>query len=353
VKPQPPEHPEGGGCCDPNSKKIDWLFWGGLGVTIWAILWSTLDDKILSSTDQVASSISHTTHEMIWGILVGVVIVGILEHIPKEAVGAVIGSKQGWRGIFRAMVAGLFLDLCNHGILLIGMGLYRRGASLGQVFAFLVASPWNSFSLTLLLGSLIGVPWTIGFVLGSAAMAFVAGILADHWVNRGDLPENPNKSSLPEVPDWKGIRADLAKMDISPFGILKMIWTGAKVSKMLFRWLFLGTIMTALIQVYVPMDWYKSWFGPSEIGLLMTLLAATVIEVCSEGSVPIAADLFLRAQAPGNAFTFLMAGASTDMTEMLALRQTTGSWKSALLLPILTVPQILLISWVMNHFHHP
>jgi len=86
------------------------------------------------------------------------------------------------------------------------------------------------------------------------------------------------------------------------------------------------------------------------IGLLLTLLAATVIEVCSEGSSPIAADLLTRAGAPGNAFTFLMAGAATDYTEIMVLRETTKSWKATFALPLLTTPQVLLIAWVLNHW---
>ena len=34
---------------------------------------------------------------------------------------------------------------------MVGAKLYERGASIGQVMAFLIASPWNSFSLTLTL----------------------------------------------------------------------------------------------------------------------------------------------------------------------------------------------------------
>ncbi len=340
--------PEEGGCCD--SKKIDWLFWIGLAVTLVALLWTALNFPFFPKVGQIAQSIAHTTHEMILGIFIGVVIVGFLETIPKEAVGAVIGSPGGWRGIGRAMVAGLILDLCNHGILLIGMSLYRRGASLGQVFAFLIASPWNSFSLTILLSSLIGIPWTLAFVVGSAGIAFLVGIMVERLVEAGYFPQNPHQNQLPEKTDWPLVFKGLKSLDRSLLGIVKIVVTGARASKMLFRWLFLGTMITALIQVFVPENWYLDWFGPTEIGLLMTVLAATVIEVCSEGSVPIAADLLLRAQAPGNAFTFLMAGASTDMTEMIALKQTTGSWRVALLLPLLTVPQILLIGWVMNRW---
>jgi len=103
-----------------------------------------------------------------------------------------------------------------------------------------------------------------------------------------------------------------------------------------------------LIRAFVPEDSFSTWFGASMSGLFLTLLATTVIEVCSEGSSPIAADLVNRAAAPGNAFTFLMAGAATDYTEIMALKETTSSWKIALFLPLVTVPQVLLMGYFMN-----
>jgi len=100
----------------------------------------------------------------------------------------------------------------------------------------------------------------------------------------------------------------------------------------------------------VPLEIFETWFGASVGGLFLTLLAATVIEVCSEGSTPIAADLVTRAAAPGNGFTFLMAGAATDYTEIMVVRDTMKSWKIALFLPLITVPQVLFIGWAMNVF---
>ena len=43
-----------------------------------------------------------------------------------------------------------------------------------------------------------------------------------------------------------------------------------------------------------------------------------------------------------------MAGASTDYTEVMVLRDATSSWKFALFLPLATLPQILLIGWLLN-----
>jgi uncharacterized membrane protein YraQ (UPF0718 family) len=55
-----------------------------------------------------------------------------------------------------------------------------------------------------------------------------------------------------------------------------------------------------------------------------------------------------RAAAPGNAFTFLMAGVATDYTEVMTLRDTTRSWKIALALPLVTVPQVIVIGLLLN-----
>lgn len=55
-----------------------------------------------------------------------------------------------------------------------------------------------------------------------------------------------------------------------------------------------------------------------------------------------------RAGAPGNSFTFLLAGVASDYTEIMVLREATGSTKIALMLPAICVPQVLLIGWVLN-----
>jgi len=86
-------------------------------------------------------------------------------------------------GILRATAAGVLLDLCSHGILMVGAKLYERGAGIGQIMAFLIASPWNSFSLTLILISLIGIPWTFGFIALSMIIAIVVGLIFNRLVS--------------------------------------------------------------------------------------------------------------------------------------------------------------------------
>lgn len=286
---------------------------------------------------------------MSWGIALGIIFVGILGKIPREYVVSVLG-RPGTRGsLLRATAAGLLLDLCNHGILMIGMKLYERGASTGQVMAFLIASPWNSFSLTVILIALIGIWWTLAFVLLSAVIALVSGKIFDHFESRQIIPKNPHLTDIPtDFRFWASLKKDLSGVRINGSLILNLLWNGLKDSKMILKWIFLGAILSSMVGAFVEPATLQQYFGPSLMGLGLTLLATTLLEICSEGSTPLAADLMNRAQAPGNSFTFLMAGVSTDYTEIMSIKSTMASWKIALLLPIVTVPQVLVIGYLLN-----
>ena len=296
-------------------------------------------------------SVLELMNMMWWGIALGVIFVGLLARIPRDLVMSVLGHERGFTSLLRATMAGVLLDLCSHGILAVGMKLYERGASLGQVMAFLLASPWNSFSLTLILFGLIGVGWTLLFILLSLIVGLISGTIFDHLVRTGSLPDNPNREQLDADADMRLLWSEFkASWKFSVAGSGRLLRDGLSGSRVVIRWALFGILLASAIRVLVPEDAFAAWFGASMTGLGLTILAATVIEVCSEGTTPIAADLMNRAGAPGNSFTFLMAGVATDYTEIMSLKDTTGSWKIALFLPLVTLPQVLLIGALLNQF---
>ncbi|MFW2422543.1 MAG: permease [Porticoccaceae bacterium] len=300
-----------------------------------------------------SSGIYELMNTMWWGLLMAIFFVGLLERLPRELIMGLLGQGGSLVGICRATFAGVLLDLCSHGILMVGTKLYQRGASLGQLMAFLIASPWNSLSLTIVLIALIGWGWTLLFIAASMLIGIVSGLLFDRLVAAGKLPQNPNTLALPSV-QQSSVKALFAEAwqnsEKSWKGLVALLVDGLRGSKMVFRWLFFGLLLAVAVRALVPLESYQMWFGPTLAGLFATLLAATIIEVCSEGSTPIAADIVTRAAAPGNGFTFLMAGVATDYTEIMVLRDLTGSWKIALFLPLITLPQVVLIGALMNLF---
>jgi len=338
-------------CCGASKRRIDWLLW----ISAVLIVAGTAGHLFHLGGPAWWMTFCHATAEFMakswWGVIAGILAVGIIGRLPQTLVSGLLGRGGTFSGILRATFAGVLLDLCNHGILMIGAQLYRRGASLGQTLAFLVASPWNSFSLTLMLAALIGWKWMLIFTGVSMVVGIITGWIADRLVTAGKLPPNPNACDLPADFRFRPAFGEaLRTLKPNATNLSAVVRGGLADSRMILRWIFFGVAMAAAIRAFVPDAYFAQFFGPSVIGLLLTLFATTLIEVCTEGSSPIAADLLTRASAPGNAFVFLMAGASTDYTEMLVLREVTKSWKAALAVPLITIPQVLLIGWLMNHY---
>ncbi len=333
-----------------HKAQFDGLLYGGLAIIAVAFIvhFAGLDVSYLTPFAHALVTLMTT---MWWGIALGIVAVGLMGRVPREYFMALLGPGDKVAGLWRAALAGLLLDLCSHGILMVGARLYERGASLAQLMTFLIASPWNSLSLTLILIALIGLPWTLAFIAGSVVIAFVTGFVFMLLEKKGKLPANPHTVALPADFDIKAdARARLKSFRFTPRWLGLTLRDGLKESVMVMRWLFFGAILASLIRAFVPTEMLGAYFGPTIMGLFLTLLVTTIVEVCSEGSTPIGAELVTRAGAPGNGFTFLMAGVATDYTEIMVLRGLTRSWKAALLLPLVSVPQILLLGWIFNQF---
>lgn len=345
-------------CCHKPKRSIDYLLWSTLLAILFLYAYATFfadtttHEHFSTSWLTVLSvSVHDMVHTIWWGVLTGIVMIAILSRVPREFVMSILGADRGLKGMLHATAAGIFLDLCSHGILMVGSKLYERGASIGQVMAFLIASPWNSFSLTLVLIALIGLPWTLVFILLSMLIAIATGLLFNYLEDKQWLPSNPHSVALPDnFHFWPEAKIQWQSTQIDTPWIMETVMNGVRDSRMVLRWIFLGILLASLIRTFIQADDFAQYFGPTLLGLIFTMIAATIIEVCSEGSTPIAADLVTRAHAPGNGFAFLMAGVATDYTEVMVVKETTRSWKIALFMPLLTLPQVFVIAWLLNYF---
>lgn len=342
-----------------SHKKIDKLLYSTLSLVI--LFYIIKISSLIFSFDIKSNLLVGLTdntymimNKMWFGIGMGIVASGLISKVPQELVISLFGKQNGVSGIIRASIIGVLLDTCSHGVLIIGMQLYKKGITLGQTMAFLIASPWNSISLTFIMWSMIGLKWTLVFIFASMLIAIASGLIFDWLVKNGKLPENSNrikvktkekdiKKFVEEVKDIENLKK------ISPLKeFFDFIFRGVSESKMVLRWIFLGILISVAVGVFVSPSIFQTVFAPTLIGLFLTLGVATIMEVCSEGSIPIAADIINNAGSLGNGFTFLMAGIATDYTEMAAIKETTGRWKISFALPLVTVPQIMVISYMLN-----
>jgi uncharacterized membrane protein YraQ (UPF0718 family) len=292
-----------------------------------------------------------------WAVFLGFLIGGIIDFfIPREYIKKYLSRHQK-RTIIYSIVFGFLMSACSHGILAIAIELYKKGASTSSVVAFLLASPWANLPITVLLFGFFG--WKAFFIVISALIiALISGIIFQLLERKGLVEcqscvmgeDNPILADFSIKNDikkrWKAYPYSWDTNKKSIIGVFQGAWS---LSKMVLWWLLIGMLMASFARAYIPGHLFMTYMGPTIIGLLVTLLFATIIEVCSEGSAPLSFEIFNKTGAFGNSFTFLMAGVATDYTEIGLIYHNIGK-KAALWLPIVTVPQILFFAILFNLF---
>ncbi len=289
---------------------------------------------------------------MIWfPVVLGFLIGGIIDHyIPNEYFSKYLARKTK-KTIFYATGLGFLATACSHGVIALSMELHKKGASGPAVVSFLLASPWASLPVTLLLLGFFGVKAFL-IILAALVVALTTGLLlqvleAKQWIEE-------NKFTVAVAQDFS-IRKDMARRMREYQFNGQNIWRDAKgvakgargLARMVLHWILLGVVLASLSGAFVPVSIFHRFLGPSLFGLFMTLVLATVLEVCSEGTSPLAFEIYKQTGAFGNAFAFLMGGVITDFTEVSLVWANLGK-KTALWMIAISLPQVLIFGWLFN-----
>jgi len=275
-----------------------------------------------------------------WAVALGFVLGGCIDYfVPDNVVAGLLGNQHRW-SILNAALAGLLMSACSHGILAIAIELHKKGAGTPAVITFLLASPWANLPISILLFGLFG--WSAFFFIGGAlAISVVTGYIYRLLDQRGWIEPSP-EARIDSRSDWSRLR----EFELRP--ALAGVGSGAmSLANMVLWWIIVGVLAAALIGAYVPEHFFMQYLGPDLPGLVVTLFVASVIEVCSEGSSPIAFEIFNKVGVLGNPFVFLMAGVVTDYTEIGLLWTNIGR-RTAIFLPLVTVPQVMILATWLN-----
>ena len=122
----------------------------------------------------------HYAYEVIPALAIGFLISGFVhELIPEDTVLKYLGSK-GFKPILYSTLIGTFLPVCCWGSLPIAVSFYKKGASLGPILAFLVATPATSISALLVAYSVLGLSFAvyIFFAVIIIFTSYVTGFLS-------------------------------------------------------------------------------------------------------------------------------------------------------------------------------
>ncbi|MFC1623964.1 permease [Candidatus Omnitrophota bacterium] len=286
-----------------------------------------------------------------WAVLLGLILGGVIDHfIPREYISHAL-AKPRKRTIFYSVILGFFMSACSHGILALSIELHKKGASNPAVIAFLLASPWANLPLTIMLIAFFGLK-ALFIVISAIVIAIITGLVYQVLESKGIVESNKNTEELHRgfsiVKDLKN-RFFSYKISVSQVREdIKGVYSGAvSLANMVLWWILIGMGLASLASAYIPQSIFQNYMGPSVPGMFTTLIVATILEVCSEGTAPLAFEIYRQTSALGNAFVFLMAGVVTDYTEIGLLYFNVGK-KVAIWLPIITVPQVIALGILAN-----
>ena len=189
-------------------------------------------------------------------------------------------------------------------------------------------------------------------IISALVIAIITGFIFQFLESRNLIEKNENIKKLkPEFSILQDLKMkfkshrftfDRIRQDI------KGIFSGSiSLANMILWWLLVGIGLASLVAAYIPQNIFQNYMGPTALGLVVTLIVATILEVCSEGTAPLAFEIYRQTQALGNAFVFLMAGVVTDYTEIGLLWHNVGK-RVAIWLPIIAVPQVVALGILAN-----
>ena len=288
-----------------------------------------------------------------WAVLLGLFLGGIIDYyVPREYISKFL-SKRSSGTILNAVFLGFLMSACSHGILALSIQLHKKGASNPAIVSFLLASPWANIPITIMLIGFFGFKGLL-IIISAILIAINTGLIFLFLEKKGLIEKNKNIVEVGEdfsiIKDIR-LRARGYRLSIDTvINDMRGVWRGTRdLANMVLWWIILGIFIASLAGAYIPTHFFHKFMGPTLVGLLVTLGLATIIEVCSEGSSPLAFEVYKQTGAIGNSFTFLMAGVVTDYTEIRLLWTIVGR-RVALWLPVVTVPQVIVLGYIFNKF---
>ncbi|WP_168442346.1 permease [Pontiella desulfatans] len=247
-------------------------------------------------------------------VVLGFIIAGVLHQwVPRDLLRRHLGGRGGLP-LLKGVGIGSFLPICSCGTIPLGIGLYRCGAGIGTILAFMTSSPILSPVVVLVSFKLLGLKMT-ATLLGTALVgSFVIGWMGNRFFSKG-RKDKPDEQLQYERAPKKGERS---------FGQW-FRWTFGDLGASVGFELVLGLTVATLVMAFLPLEFISEWLGSGRIiSLVLIVLLSLPVYTCSVPSVPIVQSLLLLGVSPGAAVVYLMAGPATNMGELNAIRANMG-----------------------------
>lgn len=293
---------------------------------------SELGNFIFSIIQSAWSMLNSSSSWMVFSFAVAGVLHEFLK--PEKIQKTAIGSKR-ISGVFWTTLSGMFIPICSCGTIPLGISMYYSGAYLGPTLAFMTSTPMINPLAVILAWGLLGKEITIIYIITGFVAPMIIGIVANHFagnelhigLRNKNNEETEGTISLETDEEEEPAMIQLEFEEPSVWEKLKsgLRWSFTELSVTISKYTVSGMLIAGFLFTVVPQSFVQDYLGnPGMISLLGITVVAALMYVCAVGHIPFIAALVASGAAPGVAITFLMAGAGTNIPELLTISKTIG-----------------------------
>jgi len=241
---------------------------------------------------------------------------GFLHNILRpEILQRNLGNKK-FSSLLKATISGALLPICSCGVVPLGLSLYYSGAYLGNVLAFMIATPMINPAAVLLALATLGKELTIIYVAAGIGVPILVGAAANLFAK--EELAYPNAVKM----DHAVTSVRLPLKDKILFGLK---WGFNFLGKEISKYVVPGIILAAFILTVIPVSFIQKYLSsPDMVSILGIAGLGAIMYVCAVGHIPFVAALIGAGAAPGIAITFLLTGTATNLPEMISIFKLMG-----------------------------
>ena len=255
------------------------------------------------------TSLLNVVCEMAPYLLLGFFIAGVLHVFVPQKFYANYLSRSNKLSVVWAALLGVPLPLCSCGVIPTAIGLRNEKASKGAIASFLIATPQTGIDSILATFSLMGLGFAIIRPTAALITGVCGGLLVNRLVHEDDITDESTSSCQVENGNriWRVLKYAYYDM-LRDIGLRLLI----------------GLVVAALIQVAVPDEFFLNFGSQPLLQMLVILVIAVPMYICSTGSIPVAAALMMKGLSPGAALVMLMAGPAVNLASILVVHKSMG-----------------------------
>ena len=239
-------------------------------------------------------------------LLFGFFFAGLLAMVISQRF---VEKHLGGRGLIpvtKATIFGIPLPLCSCGVIPVSASLRLNGASKGSTVSFIASTPQTGVDSIAVTYALMGLPFTLFRLVAALISGIVSGITVELFETKEEVAkEKAEKEAEQYTPTPTKVSAWLRFKDSMHYAFIRLPRDIGKP-------LLIGLLVTALIGVFVPENFFAETFGTGLLAMAVTMLLGLPMYVCATASVPIAFALLAKGATPGAALVFLMTGPATN-----------------------------------------